>query len=383
LGANHSAIHDETGATLVVDLDAVAENYDTLRQKSHGAETGATVKADAYGLGLEQVARTLSASECRTFFVATAAEGLALRHILPAAEIIVLNGPSRESVKLILDASLSPVLNSLHQIDLWRHSGGAGDKAAAAYLHFDTGMNRLGLGADEAETLFADPSRLHDISISSVMSHLACADTPDNPMNAAQLTAFRDLRSRLEGVIGPVRASLANTPGVFLGPDYHFDLVRPGAALFGLAPQIGARNPMRQTIEIYAKILQVRSVDTHMTVGYGAAQRVERPSRIATVGAGYAEGYPRAAVSRIGETMHAFIAGHRVPLFGRVSMDLITLDVSDIPEALAIPGQEVELLGPHVTPDSLAASAGTIGYEVIARLGNRLHRVYRGGVSRR
>jgi alanine racemase len=329
------------------------------------------------------VARTLSASECRTFFVATAAEGLALRHILPAAEIIVLNGPSRESVKLILDASLSPVLNSLHQIDLWRHSGGAGDKAAAAYLHFDTGMNRLGLGADEAETLFADPSRLHDISISSVMSHLACADTPDNPMNAAQLTAFRDLRSRLEGVIGPVRASLANTPGVFLGPDYHFDLVRPGAALFGLAPQIGARNPMRQTIEIYAKILQVRSVDTHMTVGYGAAQRVERPSRIATVGAGYAEGYPRAAVSRIGETMHAFIAGHRVPLFGRVSMDLITLDVSDIPEALAIPGQEVELLGPHVTPDSLAASAGTIGYEVIARLGNRLHRVYRGGVSRR
>ena len=383
MGANHSAIHDETGATLVVDLDAVAENYDTLRQKSHGAETGATVKADAYGLGLEHVARTLSASECRTFFVATAAEGLALRHILPAAEIIVLNGPSRESVKLILDASLSPVLNSLHQIDLWRHSGGAGDKAAAAYLHFDTGMNRLGLGADEAETLFADPSRLHDISISSVMSHLACADTPDNPMNAAQLTAFRDLRSRLEGVIGPVRASLANTPGVFLGPDYHFDLVRPGAALFGLAPQIGARNPMRQTIEIYAKILQVRSVDTHMTVGYGAAQRVERPSRIATVGAGYAEGYPRAAVSRIGETMHAFIAGHRVPLFGRVSMDLITLDVSDIPEALAIPGQEVELLGPHVTPDSLAASAGTIGYEVIARLGNRLHRVYRGGVSRR
>ncbi len=383
MGANHSAIHDETGATLVVDLDAVAENYDTLRQKSQGAETGATVKADAYGLGLEQVARTLSASECRTFFVATAAEGLALRHILPAAEIIVLNGPSRESVKLILDASLSPVLNSLHQIDLWRHSGGAGDKAAAAYLHFDTGMNRLGLGADEAETLFADPSRLHDISISSVMSHLACADTPDNPMNAAQLTAFRDLRSRLEGVIGPVRASLANSPGVFLGPDYHFDLVRPGAALFGLAPQIGARNPMRQTVEIYAKILQVRSVDTHMTVGYGAAHRVERPSRIATVGAGYAEGYPRAAVSRIGETMHAFIAGHRVPLFGRVSMDLITLDVSDIPEALAIPGQEVELLGPHVTPDSLAASAGTIGYEVIARLGNRLHRVYRGGVSRR
>ena len=383
MGADHSAIHDGSGATLVVDLDAVAENYGTLRQKSPGVEAGAAIKADAYGLGLEPVARTLSAAGCRTFFVATVGEGLALRHILPAAEIIVLNGPSRESVSLILDASLSPALNSLHQIDLWRHSGGDGDEAASAYLHFDTGMNRLGLGADEAETLFADPSRLHDISISSVMSHLACADTPDNPMNAAQLTAFRDLRSRLEGVIGPVRASLANSPGVFLGPDYHFDLVRPGAALFGLAPQIGARNPMRQTVEIYAKILQVRSVDTHMTVGYGAAHRVERPSRIATVGAGYADGYPRAAGSRSGETMHAFIAGHRVPLFGRVSMDLITLDVSDIPEALAIPGQEVELLGPHVTPDSLAASAGTIGYEVIARFGNRLHRVYRGGVTRR
>jgi len=383
LGADHSAIHDGSGATLVVDLDAVAENYDTLRQKSPGAEAGAAIKADAYGLGLEPVARTLSAAGCRTFFVATVGEGLALRHILPAAEIIVLNGPSRESVSLILDASLSPTLNSLHQIDLWRHSGGDGDEAASAYLHFDTGMNRLGLGADEAEALFADPSRLHDISISTVMSHLACADTPDNPMNAAQLAAFRALRARLEGVIGPVRASLANSPGVFLGPDYHFDLVRPGAALFGLAPQIGARNPMRQTVEIYAKILQVRSVDTHMTVGYGAAHRVERPSRIATVGAGYADGYPRAAGSRSGETMHAFIAGHRVPLFGRVSMDLITLDVSDIPEALAVPGQEVELLGPHATPDSLAASAGTIGYEVIARFGNRLHRVYRGGVTRR
>ncbi len=383
MAADRSAIHDGNSATLIVDLDAVAENYDTLRQKCPGAEVGASVKADAYGLGLEPVARTLQAAGCRTFFVATSGEGLALRYILPAAEIVVLNGPSRDSVSLILDASLSPALNSLHQIDLWRHSGGDGDEAASAYLHFDTGMNRLGLGPDETETLFADPSHLHDISISTVMSHLACADTPEDPMNAAQLTAFQDIRARLETLIGPVRASLANSPGVFLGPEYHFDLVRPGAALFGLAPQAGTRNPMRQTVEIYTKILQVRSVDTPMTVGYGAAHRVERPSRIATVEAGYADGYPRAAGSRSGETMHAYIAGHRVPLFGRVSMDLITLDVSDIPTSLAVPGQEVELLGPHATPDSLAASAGTIGYEVIARFGNRLHRVYRGGAARR
>lgn len=382
MGADRSAITDGTGATLVVDLDAVAENYDTLRVTCPDAEVGASVKADAYGLGLDPVARTLAAAGCRTFFVATPGEGRALRRILPAAEIVVLNGPSRDSVSLILDARLSPALNSLQQIELWRHSGGDGDEAAPAYLHFDTGMNRLGLGADEAAILFAEPERLHDITISTVMSHLACADTPDDPMNADQLAAFTDLRDRLEVLTGPVRASLANSPGVFLGREFHFDLVRPGAALYGLAPQPDARNPMRQTVEIYAKILQVRSVDTPMTVGYGAANRVERPARIATVGAGYADGYPRAAGSRSGETMHAFIAGHRVPLFGRVSMDLITLDVSDIPEALAVPGQEVELLGPHATPDSLAASAGTIGYEVIARFGNRLHRVYRGGAAR-
>ena len=211
------------------------------------------------------------------------------------------------------------------------------------------------------------------------MSHLACADEPAHPMNAAQLDAFRTARSRLETMIGPLRASLANSPGVFLGPDYHFDLVRPGAALYGLEPQPAHPNPLKQTVEIYAKILQVRSVDTPMTVGYGAAQQVTGPARIATVGAGYADGYPRAAAGQTGTSVHAFVAGHRVPLFGRVSMDLITIDVSELPDGLAVPGQEVELLGPNATPDNLGTSAGTIGYEVLTRFGNRLHRTYRGG----
>ena len=333
------------------------------------------MKADAYGLGLAPVARTLVQAGCRTFFVATAGEGRALRTILPDAEIVVLNGPDAESVAIFREAGLTPALNSLHQIDTWRGGG----IATPAWLHVDTGMNRLGLGPDEAETLFAEPDRLRGVGISTVMSHLACADESGHPMNLAQLGAFEAARTRLQALTGPVRASLANSPGVFLGPDYHFDLVRPGAALYGLEPQPGQPNPMRQTVEIYAKILQVRSVDTPMTVGYGAAHKVAGPARIATVGAGYADGYPRAAARRTGEVMHAHVAGHKVPLFGRVSMDLITIDVSELPEAVAVPGQEVELVGPNATPDSLGASAGTIGYEVLTRFGNRLHRIYRGG----
>ncbi len=381
MSATPNATAGGTGARLVVDLDAITDNYVTLRERAGGAEVGASVKADAYGLGHAPVARALSQAGCATFFVATPNEGRDLRETLPSAEIVVLNGPDAASVPLFLDARLTPVLNSLDQIEAWKSHGAAQAGAAPAFLHFDTGMNRLGLGADEAQRLFAEPERLQDVAISTVMSHLACADEPAHPMNLTQLGVFEAVRAQLQGLTGPVRASLANSPGVFLGPDYHFDLVRPGAALYGLEPQRGSSNPMKQTVEIYAKILQVRSVDTPMTVGYGAAHRVAGPARIATVAAGYADGYPRAAASRSGDAMHAYVAGYRVPLFGRVSMDLITIDVSELPDALAVPGQDVELVGPNATPDSLAASAGTIGYEVLTRFGNRLHRTYRGGSS--
>ncbi len=377
MSANDIAIPADTGATLVVNLDAIAENYALLQKTCPQARIGASVKADAYGLGLAPVARTLSKAGCHTFFVATAGEGLTLRGILPESEIVVLNGPEREQTDLFAGGALIPTLNSLEQIERWQQRSPA--DPSPAYLHVDTGMNRLGLSASDVDTLIAEPARLYGVTISTLMSHLACADTPAHPMNAAQLSAFQAARARLETVTGALRASLANSPGVFLGPDYHFDLVRPGAALYGLAPSPDRPNPMKQTIEIHAKILQLRDVDTPMTVGYGATHQVEKPARIATVAAGYGDGYPRAAASRTGGSMHAYIADYKTTLFGRVSMDLITIDVSDLPDELAVPGQTVELLGPHVSPDDLARSAGTIGYEILTGFGNRLHRLYRGG----
>lgn len=377
--AGDISIPGDAGATLVVDLDAIAENYKLIQNTCPDSTVGASVKADAYGLGLEPVTKALSRAGCQTFFVATPREGHRLRKILPTAQIIVLNGPTRGTTDVFFELDLCPALNSLEQIETWQTARKARSEDAAAWLHFDTGMNRLGLNREDLDILVADPDRLRTLGLSTLISHLACADTPDHPMNTAQLESFRIARAQLEAVTGPLQASLANSPGAFLGPDFHFDLVRPGAALYGIAPSLERPNPMWQVVEIHAKILQVRSVDTPMTVGYGAAHQVEKPARIATIAAGYADGYPRAAGSKTGSPMHAHIAGHDVPLCGRVSMDLIAIDVSDIPEDLAQPGQAVELLGPHVPVDTLAAASGTIGYEILAQLGGRFERVYRGG----
>jgi alanine racemase len=377
LNSNDIVIPGDAGASLVIDLGAIAGNYQLLQQTCPGAEVGASVKANAYGLGLAEVATTLSTAGCHIFFVATPQEGRELRGILPTAEIVVLNGPEREATEIYATDNLCPTLNSLDQIDAWREGGGQSADAPSAYLHIDTGMNRLGLGPEEVSQLLAAPERLHDVSVTTILSHLACGDTPDHPMNAAQLASFIESRRRIEALTGPIRGSLANSPGAFLGRDYHLDIVRPGAALYGVTPNFNKPNPMAQTVEIYAKILQVRDVDTPMTVGYGAAHRVAKPTRIATVAAGYADGYPRAAANDADTNMQAHIGGHNVPLFGRVSMDLITLDVSALPADLAVPGQVVELLGPHISLDDLAVASGTIGYEVLARLGNRLHRTYK------
>jgi len=375
------SIPGDAGATLVVDLDAITENYKLIRETCPNAAVGASVKANAYGLGLGPVAKALSRVGCQSFFVATPREGTSLRKTLPTAQIIVLNGPARGATDIFFEFDLCPTLNSLEQIETWHDAIKERHENTTAWLHIDTGMNRLGLNHNDLERLLADPERLSELGVSTLMSHLACADTPDHPMNAAQLETFRVARSRIEAVTGRLEASLANSPGAFLGDAFHLDQVRPGAALYGIAPSLDRPNPMRQVVEINAKILQVRSVDTPMTVGYGAAHHVEKPARIATIAAGYADGYPRAATSKTGGTMHAHIAGHDVPLCGRVSMDLITIDVSDLPEELARPGQAVELLGSHVSVDELAVASGTIGYEVLARLGSRFERLYKGGQS--
>ncbi len=357
-------------AILTIDLDAIAANYRQLRDRLDSTACGAVVKADAYGLGIEQVAPTLARAGCDTFFVAQIEEGITLRRILPDVAIHILNGLMPGSEKVFAEHRLIPVLNSIQEINAWTQFRKT-TAGPLADLHIDTGMTRLGIDLREAETLAADRSRLAGLDLALVMSHLTCSEQPDSPLNRQQLETFRAIRS----VFGSTQASLANSSGIFLGPEFHFDIARPGAALFGITPQIGTPNPMAQVIRLQGKILQVRDIDSPRTVGYGATHRATSGGRIATVAVGYADGYLRSLSNAGG----GYIGGIRVPVVGRVSMDLITLDVTDVPTDLTRPGALVDLIGPDNPLDTLAREAGTNEYEILTALGPRYHRVYKGG----
>jgi alanine racemase len=359
---------------LTIDLDAVVANWRALRDRAAPAECAAVVKANAYGLGAEPVSRALAAAGCRTFFVATIDEGIALRAVLPEQRIFVLcgamagNGPDLTAHRLI------PILNSLDQIATWRAHAAHCGTALAAGLHLDTGMTRLGIDAAEARQLAASPDRLAGIIPTLVMSHMACADEAGSAMNAAQLSAFGAAGA---GLAPGVARSLAASSTIYLGADYCFDLVRPGAGLYGLNPIPDRANPMAAVVRLQAKILQVRDVDTPQTVGYGASHRIARKGRIATVAVGYADGWFRS----LGNRGQGFIEGEMVPVVGRISMDLTTFDVSGLPPAMVRPGAMIELIGPRHDVDAVAAQAGTIGYEILTALGHRSARRYIGGAS--
>ncbi len=357
-------------AVLDIDLGALVGNWRRLRDRLRpGAICAGVVKADAYGLGADRVAPALAAAGCKLFFVAQIEEGVVLRRLLPEAEIAVLNGLLPGSAGEFVARRLIPVLNSLGEIAEWRHSG----SGLPAIIHVDTGMARLGLPPGELARLAADPSLLAGTDLRALMSHLACAEEAGNPLNAAQLAAFAAARAALP----PAPASLANSSGIFLGPSYHFDIARPGAALYGVNPLPGKANPMAQVIRLKGRILQTRDVDTGDTVGYGSTHRRGGPGRIATVAVGYADGWMRSLSNR----GSVAIAGQRVPVVGRISMDLMTIDVTALDPQAVRPGCLAELIGPGNDVDAVAAAAGTIGYEILTSLGRRYHRVYSGGVA--
>lgn len=348
-------------AVLTVDLGAIVANWRALGARHAPGAVAAVVKADAYGLGAAPVGRALAEAGCRHFFVAHLAEGMALRAAIgPGPMIAVLNGfaPGADA-----GAGLAPVLNGLP--DIAAHA--ARPPEAGAILHLDTGMSRLGLDAREQAALAEDRSRLGGLLLRYVMSHLACADAPAHPLNAAQATRFAAAAAR----IAPgLPRSFANSAGLFLGPAFASDLARPGCALYGINPVPGRPNPMRPVLRLEAPVLQLRAIAAGDTVGYGASWAAAEPRRIATVAAGYADGYLRALSGRsVGH-----VAGRAVPLIGRVSMDLLTFDVTDVPEVA--PGSMITLIGPGNTPDDLAERAGTIGYEILTSLGARYRRAY-------
>jgi len=336
-------------ANLHIDLRAICENWHLLRERHAGGAVAGVLKADAYGLGAAPVGRALRDAGCRHFFVANLAEALALRAALaePGPMIAVLNGFPPGAAP----PDIWPVVNSLAAAHA--HAG-----QGPVLLHVDTGMARLGL----------DPSELADLpglDIRYVMTHLACADEPAHPMNAGQRQRFAEVAARLPGV----PTSLANSSGIFLGADFASALARPGAALFGLNPQPGRPNPMRPVVRLEAPILQLREVPQGACVGYGATWLAPRPSRIAIVEAGYADGYFR-ALSSLGT---GILAGRPVPVVGRISMDLTAFDVTGVPAAV---GEMLTLIGPDNPPDLLAETAGTIGYELLTGLGHRFRRIY-------
>ncbi|HET7716168.1 MAG TPA: alanine racemase [Bauldia sp.] len=361
---------DTAAGRLTIDLVALAENWQDLSARSGEAATGAVVKGDAYGIGIEPAARALAEAGCHTFFVALPDEGVRVRETVADAAIYVLGGLIPGAGKAYAAADLRPVLNSRPEIEEWAALRRAGVRTEAA-LHVDTGMNRLGLTLGELRKLTERRDFREALGLSLVMSHLACADTPDHAFNRKQLAAFRAVRT----LIPDLPASLANSAGIFLGPEYHFDVVRPGIALYGARAVNGMPNPMRPVVTLEALVLQVREAKAGETVGYGGAETLRRPTRIAIVGAGYADGYQRRAGAsdrRMGAS--GFLRGRTAPILGRVSMDLIALDVTDVPGAER--GDWVELFGPNISIDDVADHADTIGYELLTSLGRRYTRSY-------
>ena len=360
------------GAILSIDLGAIAANWRGLRDAGRATgrpvDCAAVLKADAYGMGATVVGPLLAAEGCRQFFVAHIDEGIALRRVLPELPIYVLNGLLPGTEGDFVEHRLVPVLNHLAQLNAWRAAAQRFNLALDAVVHLDTGMHRLGFGAEDAQVLINERGRLRGLRLALIMSHLVSSEEPSNPINGEQLSRFRTFVRAMPGA----PTSLANSSGIFLGPDYHFDLLRPGAALYGINPLPGQPNPMLEVVTLQVRILQTRQIDAFQTVGYGGAWRSARPSRVATIALGYADGYFR----NLGNRTFVHLAGHTVPVIGRISMDLVTIDVTDVPEADCQPGALVEVIGPHVTPEHVADHARTNAYEVMTALGRRYHRAY-------
>jgi alanine racemase len=356
---------DTAHAVLTVDLGAIVANWRLLQAKQ-SSETGAVVKANGYGLGAIPVAAALASAGCRHFFVATPDEALSLRSTIPDAALVVLGGLFAGAEQDFAEHDIIPALGSLAEIETWSRLARRLDRALPAFLHFDTGMSRLGLDAREYAVLGQDHDRLTGIDLRCVMSHLVSAEIPDDPLNGLQRDRFVAGRARLPST----PASLVNSSGMFLGQAFAFNLARPGSALYGINPTPMAKNPMRSVVTLAARVLAVREIRAGATVGYNATWTAPQPRRIATVGVGYADGWHRLHSN----TGVAYFDGHPVPLVGRVSMDLTTFDVTDQPAIQ--PGSWLELLGSHRPVDAAARDAGAFSYEVLTALGPRYHRVY-------
>jgi alanine racemase len=371
-----SAVPPSATGIVTIDLSAIQDNWRALAARVRPAECGAVVKADAYGLGAERIIPALVRAGCRSFFVATPQEAAQARQLAAAPNIYVLDGLLPGGGDALIEAAAIPVLSDIGAVRDWAALASAREVRLPAALQLDSGLNRLGLSEADVMGLAGDAELFTWLDLKLVMSHLACADDPEDTKNAAQLGAFRQLAAR----ILPAPLSLAASDGLMLGPNFHFDLVRPGYALYGGQAFKGGATPVRPVVRVEARVLQVRDVGDGESVGYSATFRAKGPRRIATIAAGYADGLFRQLSAGDGETGgQVSINGHLAPIAGRVSMDLITVDVTDVPGAPAKRGDLVCVIGDDIPIEAVGAAAGTIGYEVLTSLGRRFHRVYLDG----
>jgi alanine racemase len=355
------------GALLTLDVAALVENWRRLAARARPAECSAVVKANAYGLGIEVVVAALARAGCRCFFVAHLEEAARARKAAPMAVVYVLNGLPVGSEPIYHSYRVRPVLGTVAEIGRWKKSGGG-----PCAMHVDTGMHRLGLSMDEAKAL----SMLNEwegLGIELLMSHFVASEEPDAPSNAEQAQRFELASSWFGDRIK--RRSLANSSGHFLPIPTNYDLTRPGYALYGGNPTPGRPNPMLPVVRLEALILQIRHLEPGETVGYNAAWTARRPSRIATLSVGYADGWLR-SLSGDGEHRggQVLVEGHRCPIVGRISMDLMSVDVTDVPLTAVRAGQRAVLIGDGLTIEDVAAAAGTNGYEILTSLGRRSQR---------
>jgi alanine racemase len=362
------------GGQLSIDLGALARNWRALDKVSAGALTAAVVKADAYGTGTEAASKALYAAGARFFFVATPDEGLAVRAAVPEAHIFVLYGLYPGAANLYIRQNLMPVIGSMPMLEEWLAKCIERNEAYPAAFHFDTGINRLGFRLSEGNAVRERIEKL-GFAPQMIMSHLACADQPNHEKNRTQLALFGSIMQQFPGI----PASLANSAGLMSGRDYHFQMVRPGISLYGGRAVAGRKNPMANVVTLHVPILSVIEGRTGETVGYGASYTLNRPSRLAVIGHGYADGFFRSLSGtnqRPGGKV--FVRGRLCPIVGKISMDLTIVDITELGSDLPTPGEGVEVLGTNVPVDDQADAAGTIGYEILTALKGRYNRVYVG-----
>ena len=363
----------KSSGKLSIDLAALRGNYALLRGRvGPRVRVAAAVKANGYGLGAAEVSSALFTEGCRDFFVSSLEEGLALRQSLKDGQIYVLNGFYASGADAYAEQNLIPALGSFMEIEAYKKLAAKLGRKLPAYLSFNTRMNRLGLGSVETDKLLREMHMLDGLEIVGVMSHFACADELGHPLNETQFGVFDEIARAFPNAA----KSLSNSSGIFRNAKYHYDVVRPGMALYGLNPTPEAANPMKPVVSLKVPIVRTRIVYKDASVGYGATYRFEKDTPIATVAAGYADGLFR-ALSNKGAL---YWKDYACPIRGRVSMDLTTVDLSAVPEnERPRPGDFMEVIGTHQSADDLAEAAGTIGYEILTALGNRYERFYENG----